>query len=86
MKKRLNINKVNISNFVLIFILLFFIVVIARMSVLALSTNIDGINIKKFVSGRNTRKRTVYAKRGNIYVYIHNTFNYNSWITNYICS
>ena len=67
MKKRLNINKVNISNFVLIFILLFFIVVIARMSVLALSTNIDGINIKKFVSGRNTRKRTVYAKRGNIY-------------------
>ncbi len=67
MKRKVNINKINLSNLVLIFILLFFVIVIGRMSVLALSTNIDGINMKKFVSSRNTRKKTMYAKRGNIY-------------------
>ena len=67
MKKKVNVNKIKINKAVLIFTLLFFVIVILRMSVLALSTEIDGINIKKFVSGRNTRKRTVYAKRGNIY-------------------
>lgn len=67
MKKRVNVNKIKINPIALIFTLLFFVVVILRMSVLALSTEIDGINIKKFVSSRNTRKKTVYAKRGNIY-------------------
>ena len=67
MKKRVNVNKIKINPIALIFTLLFFVVVILRMSVLALSTEIDGINIKKFVSGRNTRKKTVYAKRGGIY-------------------
>ena len=67
MRKRVNVNKIKINPILLMLTLLFFIVVILRVSVLALSTEIDGINIKNFVSGRNTRKKTVYAKRGNIY-------------------
>ena len=67
MKKRLNVNKIKVNKLALIFILLFFVVAIGRMTVLALSTEIDGINIKTFVKNRNTRKRTEYAKRGNIY-------------------
>ena len=67
MKKRVNINKIKVSPIVLIFTLLFFVVVILRMAFLALSPRIDGINIKKFENSRNTRKKVVYAKRGNIY-------------------
>jgi len=67
MKRRVNVNKIKLNNFVLMFILLFFVVVIARMAFLALSPEIDGINIQKFVENRNTRKKTIYAKRGTIY-------------------
>lgn len=67
MRRRVNVNKIRINKFALIIFLLFFIVAIARVSVLALSTEIDGINIQNFVKNRNTRKKTEYAKRGNIY-------------------
>jgi len=67
MKRRINVNKIRINKLIIIFILLFFVIVIGRIAVLALSTEIDGINIQQFVSNRNTRKKTEYAKRGNIY-------------------
>ncbi len=67
MKKRLNINKIKINKLILIFILLFFVVVIGRVTVLALATEVDGVNLKSFMSSRNTRKKTEFAKRGNIY-------------------
>lgn len=67
MKKKININKIKLNKLILFIILLFFILVIGRVVVLALSTNIDGVNIKEFVSNRNTRKKTIYAKRGTIY-------------------
>ena len=67
MKKRLNVNKIKVNKLMLIFILLFFVIVIGRLSVLALSKEVDGVNLKKFMTSRNTRKRTEYAKRGNIY-------------------
>ena len=73
MKKKVNVNKIKLNKLILIFILLFFVVVIGRMSVLALSSEIDGVNIKEFVSNRNTRKKTVYAKRGTIYDSVGNT-------------
>lgn len=73
MKKKVNVNKIKLNKFILIFILLFFVVVVGRMTVLALSSEIDGINIKEFVSNRNTRKKTVYAKRGTIYDKVGNT-------------
>ena len=67
MKRKLNINKVKINKISLIFVLLFFIVVMLRLTFLALSVEVDGVNLKKFMTGRNTRKKTEYAKRGNIY-------------------
>lgn len=73
MKKKVNVNKIKLNKLILIFILLFFVVVIGRMSVLALSSEIDGVNIKEFVLNRNTRKKTVYAKRGTIYDSVGNT-------------
>lgn len=73
MKKKVNVNKIKLNKFILIFILLFFAVVIGRITVLALSNEIDGINMKVFVSNRNTRKKTVYAKRGTIYDKVGNT-------------
>ncbi len=73
MKKKVNVNKIKLNKLILIFILLFLVVAIGRMSVLALSSEIDGVNIKEFVSNRNTRKKTVYAKRGTIYDSVGNT-------------
>lgn len=59
--------KIVFSKFVLIFFLLFFIVIIIRLGYLALSTTIDNKNLEEFASNRNTTKRIIYAKRGNIY-------------------
>lgn len=73
MKKKVNVNKIKLNKLILIFILLFFVLVIGRMTVLALSNKIDGINIKEFVANRNTRKKTIYAKRGTIYDSVGNT-------------
>ena len=67
MKRKVNVNKIKLSKLILVFILLFFIVVAVRLSYLAISPSIDGINMKNFVSSRNTRKKTIYAKRGTIY-------------------
>ena len=53
---------------ILIFIVTFlFIAIIIRLSYVALSPNIDGINLKEFASNRNTKEEAIYAKRGAIY-------------------
>ena len=57
MKKKVNVNKIKLNKLMLIIMLLFFVVVIGRITVLALSNEIDGINIKEFVENRNTRKK-----------------------------
>ena len=67
MKKKINVNKVKLNKLILFIVLLFFVAVIARITVLGLSSEIDGIKIKEFVANRNTRKKTIYAKRGTIY-------------------
>ena len=67
MKRKVNVNKIKLNKLVLMFIVLFFVVVIGRLSFLALAKEIDDVNIKEFVANRNTRKKTVYAKRGSIY-------------------
>ena len=67
MKRRLNVNKVRVSKLLIEFILLFFVIVIARLLYLGISPKIDGIDLKTFVANRNTRKKTTYAKRGTIY-------------------
>lgn len=65
--RRANTDKVMLNKFVLLAILLFFVVVIYRVSELSLSKTIDGINIHVFASNRNTRKDTIFAERGAIY-------------------
>ncbi len=53
---------------VLIFMVAFlFLAIIVRLSYIALSKNIDGINLKEFANNRNTKTEIIYAKRGNIY-------------------
>ena len=73
MKRKVNVNKVKFNKLIFAFILLFFIVVIFRMSFLSLAKTIDGVDMKNFVSSRNTRKKVVYAKRGTIYDVTGNT-------------
>ena len=73
MKRKVNVNKVKFNKLIFAFILLFFIVVIFRMSYLSLAKTIDGVDMKNFVSSRNTRKKVVYAKRGTIYDVTGNT-------------
>ena len=58
----------------IIFIVVFlFVVIIARLSYVSLSNNIDGINLHEFANNRNTKSETIYAKRGNIYDKAGNT-------------
>lgn len=67
MKRRMNTNSVKYNKFVLIAVLLFFVVIIYRMSVLSLSKTIDGVDVQAFASARNSNKEVIYAKRGTVY-------------------
>lgn len=63
----LNKNK-NMTAKVFTLIFFFFILLlIGRLGYLCLSGKVDGIDLKKFSSDRNTKKETLYAMRGNIY-------------------
>lgn len=53
-----------------IFILIFlfaFIIAIGKLLFVAISPNVDGVNLTTFANNRNTVKKTLYASRGNIY-------------------
>ena len=50
-----------------VFILISFFVIELRMAYIALSPNVDGINIQEFASRRNTTKKILRANRGVIY-------------------
>lgn len=67
MKRRINANSVNYNKFVLIAVLLFFVVIIYRMSILSLSKTIDGVDVQAFASARNSNKEVIYARRGTVY-------------------
>lgn len=64
--KRVN-KDVKVSNLALICALFAFGLLIARMSQLALSEEIDGVNLQEFASKRITKKTTISASRGTIY-------------------
>ena len=66
-RKILNKNKNVIARVFTLIFFLFFIGIIARLSYLCMTDKIDGINLKKFASNRNTTKEVLYALRGNIY-------------------
>ena len=70
MKKKKTDKKKNTIKFSWIFLLIgasLFILVIYRLCFLALSTEIDGINIQEFASSRNSTTRVLTAERGKIY-------------------
>ena len=64
--KRDNGNNKLINLFIVI-ALFSFAIIIARLAFLALSDEIDGVDIKQFAKNRNTVSKTINAKRGNIY-------------------
>ena len=58
---------VKVSNLALMCAFLFLIVIVVRLSHLALSSKVDGINLQSFAKTRTTKKTIIPAKRGNIY-------------------
>ena len=60
-------NAVKINKLLVLCIVLLFGLIIGKMIYISTSTNIDGINIKKFALSRTTEKKTLYAARGTIY-------------------
>ena len=66
-KKRKARNKVKFSKLVIAFSLFLFALMIGRLTQLALSSKIDGVDLKSLASKRTTRTEVLTAKRGNIY-------------------
>ena len=63
MKKK-STNTIKLNAFVILGAILFFIVIIARISYLSLSKNVDEINLQEFAKKRTTKTDLLYAKRG----------------------
>ena len=66
MKKKVKLNNVKFNNGLIFIALLFFIAIIARITYLSLSNEVDGINLQKFAKSRTGKKEILKAKRGNI--------------------
>ena len=66
MKKKKR-NNIRYSKRIIIASLLLFVALILRLTQIALSTEIDGTNLKELASKRTTRTDTILAKRGTIY-------------------
>ncbi len=67
MKKSKRKNSVHLSILITLPALFLFGLMIYRVSVLALSEKVDGINLKELASKRTTKTTTISAKRGTIY-------------------
>lgn len=67
MKNKLEKNDIKISVFLVVIALVFFIVIGTRTVQLALSEEIDGINLQVFASNRTTKTEILTGKRGIIY-------------------
>jgi len=60
-------NTVKLYGLVIFAIAFLFGLIIAKLSFVVLSNNVDGINLTDFANNRNTVKKTLYASRGTIY-------------------
>ena len=58
---------IKISITFLIVIVASFLLAIIKMSYVAMSSSVDGIDIEAFAKNRNTVTKTLYASRGTIY-------------------
>lgn len=67
MKRKKKRNDIQYSKLIVACSLFLFVVMIYRVSELALSKEIDGVNLQALASKRTTRTETISAKRGNIY-------------------
>lgn len=67
MKNKLEKNDIKISAFLVVIALVFFVVIGIRVTQLALSDEIDGINLQVFASNRTTKTEILTGKRGTIY-------------------
>ena len=67
MKKKKKRNNIQYSRFIVVVSLFLFVLMIFRVSELALATEIDGINLKELASKRTTKTEVIPAQRGNIY-------------------
>ena len=67
MKKKKKRNNIHYSVIIVVGALLLFVVMIGRVAQLALSDEVDGINLQALASKRTTRTEIIQAKRGNIY-------------------
>ena len=65
--KRKKRNNIKYSKIIIIVSLLLFAIMILRLVQLALSKEIDGVNLKELASQRTTKTETIQAKRGSIY-------------------
>ncbi len=52
---------------IVIGIIFFFALILVKLSYVALSKKVDGVDLQAFASNRNTYKSTIHAKRGTIY-------------------
>lgn len=66
MKKKKR-NNIKYSKIAIIVSLLLFVVMIARVIELGLSSTVDGVNLKQLASKRTTKTEVISAQRGNIY-------------------
>lgn len=67
-KPRMKQRKVHINVKLTMFIVgLFFCAIIAKLSYVVLSQDVDGINLREFADSRNTTREVLYASRGIIY-------------------
>lgn len=67
MKRKKKRNDIEYSKIIVVISLFLFVVIIFRVSELALSKEIDGVNLQELASKRTTKTETISAKRGNIY-------------------
>lgn len=65
--KRRKKNTVTINKFIMLCVVLSFFAAIIKVSIVAFSKEVDGLNLTEFADSRNTEKVTLFAKRGTIY-------------------
>ena len=64
MNKKVSVKMSMVFVFIVAFL---FAAIIVKLSYVALSENVYGINLKEFANNRNTKTEIIQAKRGNIY-------------------
>ncbi len=67
MKKKKKRNNIKYSKLIILISLLLFVLIILRVLQLALSTEVDGVNLKELANKRTTKTEILPAERGSIY-------------------